>query len=141
MKKQKQSFQKQYELHQHEVHVPKIYCLCRVGNCFGIGSLRQQRKRARRLIGFGLGDAEAEVHYCLSFNYRTDAVLRDMAKKLQHLEQATIDGHPKARHNGVYEMNRERIERAVKHFTIATNNESTRRASCSGTRQPKPRRL
>eukprot|EP00986_Skeletonema_menzelii_P005098 scaffold1801_cov79-Skeletonema_menzelii.AAC.5 len=67
---------------------------------------------------------EAEAHYCLSFMYRDGTgVNRDMGKKLQHLEEAAIGGHPKARHNlGVYEMNRERIERAVKHFTIATNN-------------------
>ena len=66
----------------------------------------------------------AEAHYCLSFMYWDGhGVDRDMAKKLQHLEQVAIGGHPKARHNlGVHEMNRERIERAVKHFTIATNN-------------------
>ena len=67
---------------------------------------------------------EVEAHYCLSFMYRDgNGVDRDMAKRLQHLKLAAIGGQPKARHNlGVYEMNREKIERAVMHFTIATNN-------------------
>eukprot|EP00986_Skeletonema_menzelii_P016241 scaffold14029_cov75-Skeletonema_menzelii.AAC.1 len=72
----------------------------------------------------GLGDVEA--HYCLSFMYRDgNGVDKVMAKRLQlkHLEEAAIGGHPRARHNlGVYEMNQERIERAVNHFTIATHN-------------------
>ena len=67
---------------------------------------------------------EMEAHYCLSFMYRDgNGVNRDMAKRLQHLKEAAIGGHPKARHNlGVYEMNREKIERAVKHFIISANN-------------------
>ena len=67
---------------------------------------------------------EMEAHYCLSFMYRDgNGVDRDMAKRLQHLKLAAIGGHPRARHNlGVYEMSREKIERAVKHFAIATNN-------------------
>lgn len=65
------------------------------------------------------GDAEA--HYCLSFLYDGNGVESDMA--IHHLEEAAIGGHPEARHNlGVYEMNRGRIKRGVKHFIIAANN-------------------
>ena len=52
-------------------------------------------------------------------------VERDVTKRLHHLEEAAIGGQPKARHNlGVHEFDRGRgrIERAVKHFTIAANN-------------------
>jgi tetratricopeptide (TPR) repeat protein len=71
-----------------------------------------------------LGDAEAEAHFCLSFMYRDGkGVEKDVAKRLYHLEEAAIGGHPKARHNlGVHEVNQGRIERAVKHFIIAANN-------------------
>jgi TPR repeat protein len=70
-----------------------------------------------------LGDAE-EAHYCLSFMYRDgNGVERDVTKRLYHLEEAAIGGHPKARHNlGVHEVSVGRIERAVKHFIIAANN-------------------
>ena len=68
--------------------------------------------------------SDAEAHYCLSFMYRDgNGVGREVAKRLHHLEEAAIGGHPKARHNlGVYEVNRGRIERGVKHFIIAAKN-------------------
>jgi len=68
--------------------------------------------------------SDAEAHYCMSFLYREgNGVGREVAKRLQHLEDAAIGGHPKARHNlGVYEVNRGRIERGVKHFIIAAKN-------------------
>jgi len=71
-----------------------------------------------------LGEAEAEAHYCLSFMYRDGkGVERDVTKRLYHLEEAAMGGHPKARHNlAVHEVSKERIERAVKHFIIAANN-------------------
>jgi hypothetical protein len=67
-------------------------------------------------------EVEAEAHFCLSFMYRDGkGVEKDVEKKLFHLEEAAIGGHPKARHNlGVNEVSRGRIDRAVKHFIIAS---------------------
>ena len=69
-----------------------------------------------------LGDIEA--HYQLACCYGLGhGVEEDEKKKMFHLEEAAIGGHPKARHNlGVYEVNRGNTERAVKHFLIAANN-------------------
>ena len=57
-------------------------------------------------------------HFCMVL----DKVLRRMRKKVYHLEEAAIGGHAEARHNlGCHEENNGRMERAVKHFTIAAN--------------------
>ena len=68
-----------------------------------------------------LGDAGA--HYHLHVAYRDGVgVEKDMKKSIYHVEQAAIGGHPEARHNLAYEEYRNgRIERAVKHLTIAAN--------------------
>jgi len=59
----------------------------------------------------------------LSFLYNDGyGVERDMAQRLHHLEEAAIGGQPEARHNlGVYEINRRKIKRGVKHFIIAAS--------------------
>ena len=68
-----------------------------------------------------LGDMEA--HYNLSCMYRLgDGVEKDTKKKVYHLEEAAIGGHPKARYNlGSHEGRNGRLERAMKHFIIAAN--------------------
>jgi tetratricopeptide (TPR) repeat protein len=68
-----------------------------------------------------LGDAVA--HYNLSVMYDLgQGVEKDEKKKVYHLEVAAIGGHVYARHNlGCYEVRNGRMERAVKHFTIAAN--------------------
>eukprot|EP00984_Skeletonema_dohrnii_P013630 scaffold5653_cov95-Skeletonema_dohrnii-CCMP3373.AAC.5 len=68
-----------------------------------------------------LGDASA--HYNLSFMYQKgDGVEKDEKKRLYHLEEAAIGGHPDARYNLAMEEGRnERFDRAVKHFIIAAN--------------------
>ena len=49
-------------------------------------------------------------------------VEKDEKKKVYHLEEAAIGGGVEARHNlGYHEANNGRMERAVKHFTIAAN--------------------
>lgn len=72
----------------------------------------------------GLDGVVAEAHYCLSFMYMDGkGVERNVMESLYHLEEAAIGGQPKARHDlGVHEMERGRIERAAKHFIIASNN-------------------
>jgi tetratricopeptide (TPR) repeat protein len=68
-----------------------------------------------------LGDADS--HFNLSVMYRLEeGVKKDMKKEVYHLEEAAIGGHPNARYNlGVHEgKNNGRIDRAVKHFIIAT---------------------
>ena len=72
-----------------------------------------------------LGDAEA--HYQLSILYQSGkGVEKDEGKKIYHLEEAAIAGHPFARYVlGVCEWRRFRVEnnrndeRAVKHWIIA----------------------
>jgi len=72
-----------------------------------------------------LGDASA--HYELSHSYKEGkgGVEKDEKKEVQHLEEAAILGHPKARHNlGCHEWtNNDNAERAVKHFIIAATQE------------------
>ena len=66
-----------------------------------------------------LGNAEA--HYQLSLYYTFQGVEKDEKKKLHHTEQAAIGGHPTARYNlGCMENNNGRVDRAVKHFIIAS---------------------
>ena len=69
--------------------------------------------------GVAFGDVEA--HYQLSVLYREGkGVEKDEKKKVYHLEQAAIGGHPKARHNlGYIEAENGQDDRAVKHFIIA----------------------
>ena len=68
-----------------------------------------------------LGDADA--HYRLAHMYLNgEGVEKDEKKEIYHLEEASIRGHPNARHSlGVYEKNNGEIDRAVKHFIIAAN--------------------
>ena len=66
-----------------------------------------------------LGDAEA--HYNLAALYRRgEGVDKDEGKKIHHLEEAAIGGHPEARYAlGFNEMGNGNPERAVKHWIIA----------------------
>ena len=49
-----------------------------------------------------------------------EGVEKDERKKVYHLEEAAIGGHPKARHNlGYLEWKNGMLERAVKHWIIA----------------------
>ena len=67
------------------------------------------------------GDAMA--HYQLAGRYRKGlgVVEKDEKRALHHVEQAAIGGHPGARHNlGCMEERHGRIDRAVKHWIIAT---------------------
>ena len=68
-----------------------------------------------------LGDIHA--HYQLSILYRDgEGVEKDEKRELHHLEEAAIGGHPNARYNlGLKEGNNDRLDRAVKHWIIATN--------------------
>eukprot|EP00986_Skeletonema_menzelii_P005700 scaffold2115_cov108-Skeletonema_menzelii.AAC.2 len=68
-----------------------------------------------------LGDVQA--HFQLSTLYHNgQGVEKDEKKKLHHAEQAAIAGHPHARHNlGCFEGQRDRMDRAVKHWIIAAN--------------------
>ena len=61
------------------------------------------------------------AHYNLSFMYAEgEGVERDLKKKVYHLEEAAIGGHPSARYNlGCHEGRNGRPDRAVKHFIIA----------------------
>lgn len=68
----------------------------------------------------GLGDAES--HYDLSVMYMVGEVEKNEQKRVYHLEEAAIGGHPVARYNlGVIEWIDDRAERAMKHFIIAAN--------------------
>jgi tetratricopeptide (TPR) repeat protein len=68
-----------------------------------------------------LGDIEA--HYTLACCYALGhGVEKDEKKKVFHLEEAAIGGHPNARYNlGLHEGRNGRIERAIKHWIIAAN--------------------
>ena len=68
-----------------------------------------------------LGDADA--NYQLSLLYSEGQhVEKDEKKKIFHLEEAAIAGHPMARHNlGCSEERNGKIDRAVKHWIIAAN--------------------
>jgi len=68
-----------------------------------------------------LGDVEA--HYQLSNIYCDGrGVEKDMGKRMHHLEEAAIGGHPIARYNlGIQEWKNGHIERAVKHWIIAAS--------------------
>ena len=65
-----------------------------------------------------LGDAEA--HFELSTWYRNgEGAEKDEKKQLHHTEQATIAGHPYARHNlALSEDEDGRLDKAVKHWII-----------------------
>ena len=65
-----------------------------------------------------LGDAEA--HYKLVLMYEGYGVEKDRGKRIHHLEEATIGGHPTARYYlGWHEWDNDNTERAVKHWIIA----------------------
>jgi TPR repeat protein len=68
-----------------------------------------------------LGDAVA--HYDLSIMYRFgQGVEKEEKKRVYHLEEAAIGGCVDARHDlGCHEVDNGRMERAVKHFSIAAN--------------------
>eukprot|EP00985_Skeletonema_marinoi_P003296 scaffold1373_cov134-Skeletonema_marinoi.AAC.6 len=71
--------------------------------------------------GAELGDAGA--HYLLSIMYDMGhGVEEDENKRVHHLEEAAIGGHPDARHNlSSFELRNGRMDRAVKHAIIAAN--------------------
>jgi tetratricopeptide (TPR) repeat protein len=66
-----------------------------------------------------LGDMNA--HFNLSLLYAEGkGVEKDMKKKVYHLEEAAIGGHPDARYNlGIIESRNGKNDRAAKHFIIA----------------------
>ena len=68
-----------------------------------------------------LGNKDA--HYNLSFMYADgEYVEKDEKKRVYHLEEAAIAGHPYARHNlGRVEESHGKMDRAVKHWIIAAN--------------------
>ena len=68
-----------------------------------------------------LGDADA--HYNLSIMYnKGQCVEKDETKRVYHLEEAAIAGQPSAHHSlGYVEWNKERYNRALKHWIIAAN--------------------
>ena len=80
------------------------------------GSAFQYWTRAAKL-----GDVDA--HYELSNLYHEgQGVEKDEKKETYHLEEAAIGGDPMARYNlACEEWNKDRIDRAVKHFIIAAN--------------------
>ena len=67
------------------------------------------------------GDADAR--YRLGYMYgKGEGVEKDDEKAVYHYEKAAIGGHPDARHNlACIEEENGNIERAVKHFIIASN--------------------
>jgi tetratricopeptide (TPR) repeat protein len=69
----------------------------------------------------GLGDLGA--HYELSVLYdEGKGIAKDKKKRLHHLEEAAIGGHPSARYNlACVEWNNGRKDRAIKHWIIAAN--------------------
>jgi len=68
-----------------------------------------------------LGDVEAHYKLACMYNYE-HGVEKDMGKKICHLEEAIIGGHPAARYNlGVFEFQTGNSERAVKHWIIAAS--------------------
>ena len=63
---------------------------------------------------------EVTAHYYLSIMYDLGHVKKDEKKRLYHLEQAAIGGHPSARYNlGHHEWVNKRHDRALRHFMIA----------------------
>ncbi len=68
-------------------------------------------------LGFGA------AHFRLAMCYHNgEGVNKDVKKKMYHLEQASIAGHPEARYNlGCLEMGFGRTERGVKHIIISSN--------------------
>jgi tetratricopeptide (TPR) repeat protein len=68
-----------------------------------------------------LGDVQAHYHLagCYALGH---GIEKDEKKKVVHLEEAAIGGHPFARYNlGCHEWRNGRIERAIKHWIIAAN--------------------
>ena len=63
----------------------------------------------------------AKSHYGLSILYDEGQAIEEFkGKKIYHLEEAAIGGHPDARHRlGVEEWQSDSVERAVKHWIIA----------------------
>ena len=67
-----------------------------------------------------LGNIQAHFFLSLMY-YKGEGVEKDMKKQSYHLEEAAIGGHPDARYNlGIFEKKNTRIERAAKHFIIAS---------------------
>ena len=64
---------------------------------------------------------DIDAHYNLSTMYHEgQGVERDLKKKVYHLEEAAIGGHPQARYNiANHEIRNRRYERAMKHYIIA----------------------
>jgi len=72
-----------------------------------------------RAVEFG----GVQAHDALALLYhKGEGVEKDIKKKVYHLEQAAIGGHPYARHMlGIEEAGDGRYKRAKKHFMIAAN--------------------
>ena len=85
---------------------------------FNKGDYNSSFEYAARAAALG----EIEAHYHLSILYYNGlGVEKDEKKELHHVEQAAIAGHPGARHNlGCMERENGRMDRAVKHFIIAS---------------------
>lgn len=67
----------------------------------------------------GLGNAISHYYLSLMF-WKGEGVEKDEKKRVFHLEEAAIAGHPDSRYNlGLIELNDGSTERAVKHFIIA----------------------
>ena len=63
-----------------------------------------------------------DAHYNLSLMYDGDGIEKDEKKRIYHLEEAAIGGHPEARNNlAISEAKHGRLDRAVKHWIIAAN--------------------
>ena len=88
------------------------------GKCYNEGDWDQALKYLTKAAELG----NFHGHYMLGRMYDDgEGVEKDMEKAAYHWEKAAIGGHPYARHNlGYYEKEDGNIERAVKHYIIAS---------------------
>ena len=92
---------------------------------FQLGAEEYKKKDYRSAIEYYTRAAElgiAEAHYEISHMYlEGQGVEKERGKEIHHLEEAAIGGHPYARFRlGVHEGGDGNIERAVKHWIIAS---------------------
>jgi TPR repeat protein len=87
----------------------------------GVMSIQRGDGNAFRYYSKAASLGDIEAHFYLSLMYHIGgSVERDMKKRVYHLEEAAIGGHPVARYNlGCTEGGNGRFDRAVKHFIIA----------------------
>jgi hypothetical protein len=88
-------------------------------NCIDEGDYEKALEYLTKAAGLG----NAEAHYNLSIMYDNRwGVEKDDEKRMYHMEEAAIGGHPYARHNiGTNELRNGKFDRAKKHFIIAAN--------------------